>query len=329
MNMKEKIPIVVLVFTLFTYRLLAHEGRVTVRAVDESGLPIASAKVELQFTLAGLPGAGWGDYQINNIYGVTDTNGICTLTGKGDQPTASAGVFKEGYYGESAGVTFTNTLLGRWQLWNPTIEVVLKKIGVQVPMYARKIWKKDIPAQGKPVGFDLMVGDWIVPYGKGEMADFLFQLDIGPTETITTHFGPHKLFDNKLTIHFSNDGDGIQSAVAYPHGGLRLSRQAPLESFEPSLVKRVYRDDINKMPQTNIQSDANYFFRVRTKRVSNGNITSALYGKIHGDFDNEFQRGKLTFTYYLNSEPNSRNMEFDPKKNLFKNLKPLEQVTAP
>jgi hypothetical protein len=30
-----------------------------------------------------------------------------------------------------------------------------------------------------------------------------------------------------------------------------------------------------------------------------------------------------------NPEPNSRNMEFDPKQNLFKNLKPLEQVAAP
>ena len=32
---------------------------------------------------------------------------------------------------------------------------------------------------------------------------------------------------------------------------------------------------------------------------------------------------------YLNPEPNSRNMEFDPKQNLFKNLPPLERVTAP
>jgi hypothetical protein len=28
-------------------------------------------------------------------------------------------------------------------------------------------------------------------------------------------------------------------------------------------------------------------------------------------------------------ETNLRNMEFDPKQNLFKNLKPLEQIAAP
>ena len=30
-----------------------------------------------------------------------------------------------------------------------------------------------------------------------------------------------------------------------------------------------------------------------------------------------------------NPEPNSRNMEFDPKRNLFINLKPSEQVFMP
>jgi hypothetical protein len=62
---------------------------------------------------------------------------------------------------------------------------------------------------------------------------------------------------------------------------------------------------------------------------ASGNVTSALYGKIYGDFSQDIGNDAVRFTYYLNPEPNSRNMEFDPKQNLFKNLPPLEQVTAP
>jgi hypothetical protein len=38
---------------------------------------------------------------------------------------------------------------------------------------------------------------------------------------------------------------------------------------------------------------------------------------------------EVGFTYYLNPMPNDRNVEFDPKRNLFTNLKPEEQVAAP
>ena len=37
----------------------------------------------------------------------------------------------------------------------------------------------------------------------------------------------------------------------------------------------------------------------------------------------------IGFAYYLNPTPNDRNIEFDPKRNLFTNLKTEEQVTAP
>ena len=65
----------------------------------------------------------------------------------------------------------------------------------------------------------------------------------------------------------------------------------------------------------------NYYFRVRTKVDDGGNIVSAYYGKIYGDF--------MQFSYYLNPTPNSRNVEFDPKRNLMTHLKFDEGVSAP
>jgi hypothetical protein len=65
----------------------------------------------------------------------------------------------------------------------------------------------------------------------------------------------------------------------------------------------------------------NYFFRVRTVLDENGNVKSAQYGKIYGDF--------MQFRYYFNPTPNSRNIEFDPKHNLLSGLQSFEQVSAP
>jgi hypothetical protein len=64
-----------------------------------------------------------------------------------------------------------------------------------------------------------------------------------------------------------------------------------------------------------------------------GNVKSALYGKIPGNF--RFYAGTkaptsgMGFDYYLNPTPNDRNVEFDPKRNLITALKPLEGVSEP
>jgi len=51
-------------------------------------------------------------------------------------------------------------------------------------------------------------------------------------------------------------------------------------------------------------------------------VTNALYGQIHGHING-------CFGYDLNPTPNDRNVEFDPKRNLFKDLRPSEQVREP
>ena len=63
-----------------------------------------------------------------------------------------------------------------------------------------------------------------------------------------------------------------------------------------------------------------------------GNILHALYGKIHGAFRITGvlrDEARLSFTYYLNPTDKDRNLEFDPSRNLFKELKSTEQVKEP
>ena len=75
-----------------------------------------------------------------------------------------------------------------------------------------------------------------------------------------------------------------------------------------------------------------YALRVRTVLDERGQVVSALYGKIYDTieyFPVESKTAKLRFTYYLNPVPNDRGMEFDPKRNLFTNLKSDERVSTP
>jgi len=48
-----------------------------------------------------------------------------------------------------------------------------------------------------------------------------------------------------------------------------------------------------------------------------GKIISANYAKVMGDFRLDARHGGVGFTYYFNPTPNDRNLEFDPKQNLF------------
>jgi hypothetical protein len=329
-NMKLKT--IGIIATFLAFGLYGQEAKITVHVTDESGLAISNAQISAGFSFAPKGSGGWGASGENHVNGVTDSNGICAITGNGNGGDVGISIVKEGYYGTTGfGVIFTNLdfILHRWQPWNPTIEVVLQKRGVQVPMYARRVDEIKIPGGDKPVGFDLEIGDWVAPYGKGETADFLFKYESKPEPTVPVREIPP--YDVTLTVSFSNDGDGIQSVFVPTrggHSGLRLPRQAPADGYEPVLIKHEAKERGQKA-YSDFRDDQNYFFRVRTKKDARGNIVSALYGKIYGDFNHAAAGGKLTFTYYLNPEPNSLNMEFDPKQNLFKNLEPMEQVSAP
>lgn len=311
----------------------APEAMFTVRVTDEMGSVITNAEVHAGFVESIKPGWGWGGGKETRWKGKTDTNGLCVITAmcEGEAGIAAG---KDGYYWSSGyKVRFTNfvgTVAKRWQPWNPVVDVVLKRIGNPIPMYARSTREMNIPVEAEAVGFDLIKADWVAPHGRGVVVDFLFRLDRAPSRVVSTRYGDLELYDVALLVSFPNEGDGIQSVTVPIRGGrsnLRLPATAPESGYASNLVKRVAREQ-DKQPFSNIAEGGNYFFRVRTKKDETGKIVSSLYGKIYGDI--RFGRdGVIQFLYYLNPTPNDRNMEFDPAKNLFNNLSSLEEVREP
>jgi hypothetical protein len=230
-----------------------------------------------------------------------------------------------GYYGTHEDYQFKNTNGGKWQPWNPTLNVVVKPILNPIPMYARAFGKNPdpiLPKLNTPIGFDLEAADFVAPYGKGTSSDLIFNLsNQGSTN------GIQKPTDIALTISFPNKGDGIQSVIGPPRNqgsALRLPRYAPASGYENNLTQTMSQLRVHGL----LNEGQNYFYRVRTVLDEQGNVKSTLYGKIAGPIQ-FWNNGGIVFTYYLNPTPNDRNMEFDPNKNLFQNLSIIQQVKAP
>jgi hypothetical protein len=298
-------------------------ARITLCASDEEGKSISNAAVRVGFD-EGTP--HWGGGKVVEVKGTTNSEGC--FSGEGHSVDRMGGqVEKDGYYaGLSESVKFRDVVAGRWQPWNPTLKVVLKKVIRPIPMYARLKFMTQIPVLDQPIGFDLIEADWVAPYGRGKSSDFVFG--------IIKRVRSFNDFGAELTVSFPNKGDGIQEMridASRASSELRSAQIAPHQEYVDRLVFREGNSrDGGEYGMKN--EEKNYYFRVRTVMDDRGDIVSALYGKIYDGieyFPVESKTAKVRFTYYVNPTPNDRGMEFDRKHNLFTNLKEVDQPNAP
>jgi len=319
--MRELWMSVVLFMLVASMTLAESEARFTVHVKDDLGNNVTGIVVGATTFLKHIPGEGFGTAKHRSLKLATDTNGLATFSMpciSGEISFATKHDFPGYYWDRGHKIRFKNET-GRWQPWNPTVELKVKRIVNPIPLYTKTVVldkSSRIAEFGKPIGFDLLKADWVKPYGNGEEADLVFTINVKLGGMTREKFG-HQIHDSSFHVGFSNDGDGIQSVYAEPNKGsvLRLPRLAPEQGYETNLLRRAYRRKDSAHRER--RDDQNYFFRVRTKKDEEGNIASALYGKIHGEFDWDWT-GYLRFSYYLNPTPNDRNLEFDGKNNLFK-----------
>lgn len=313
---KLRIIVFVAIVAWFLWAKLPPLAKVTLRVVDENDVPVKDAHIELCFK--------HGCLTKEAIKGVTDKYGLFSHIGWCWDGNVGGGVGLNGYYGSAFGYRFYPRKQLYLSPWNKEIKVVLRPIVNPVPMYVRNHTFL-FPALNKNLGFDLMEADWLPPYGNGSHADFILRVE--------RIYKDIDNFDATLTMTFSNPNDGIQVIkddweTNYRTGSrYRLPRNAPVDGYQSTFVKRVSagvygtrkaKDDVS-----------NYVFRVRSEN-ENGTIKRAMYGKILGDirFGPVGENGGFEMHYYLNPDY-TRNLEFDPKRNLFANLPEVEGVRLP
>lgn len=283
---------------LFALRACADTVNVPLQVVDQNGQPVAKALLE----------SDSGDKKLS------DENGKAHLS-------VRKRTFYNRFYAKKDGFYPTETDSEHSPLAkdfdaSKLIKIQIKKIKDPIPMYAKSLTAEQgdllkMPScDGKSYGYDFVIGDWVAPEGKGVVSDFIFKFE---GEFRDEPYGRLASYDHKFSITFSNDHDGIiawegTSEAGRKYGSeLASDYEAPKEGYQDTWVQRTWKEK-GGYHQTTSNMDRNFYFRVRTKVDEKGNIISAHYGKIYGDF--------MSFIYYLNPTPNDRNVEFDPKRNL-------------
>ncbi len=283
------------------------------------------AKVDITFVIS-----TFNNPIIENTEAVSDANGVVSAEGKCDGEVAF-GVEKAGFYHYQGYYHFQKRADGQWQPWNSSLDAVLKKVIQPVALYARKI-DIELPCDAYPVGYDLVVGDWVEPYGRGKNADLDLRVDrklIDETD-----------YDATLQLSFSNPGDGIlpvpapAAANSRSDSVLLLPQLAPTAGYLPQYVwnfsgrSRIKamraafaaHKPVPKKPEP-APDNLGYFFRVRTVLDAQGHVLQTMYGKVQREFKlfpglYGTAHASVGFTYYLNPS-GQPNLEFDTAHNLF------------
>ncbi len=311
----------------------APSVRLTVHVITADGQPVSGIGIGVGGGLS----TPDGQYP-SKANGFTDTKGNFTATIACRDGIVGAFARGHGYYEAKvdtfrlyrlgqAGMEAKNAMrTGRWDPWERIIDVVIKPVTNPVPMYAKRVACL-LPAKDAWLGYDLQKGDWLPPYGHGEQADFEF--------IYQGHVESNLNYDGKLSLRFPGAGNGIQAFAQDQtvSSEFRMPYEAPQDGYAASWSWRNARTTENKPGAISTFVDEkflgrNFIFRVRSILDSRGNIIRANYGKIHGPFlldprgDNDC--GYVEFIYYYNPDV-SRNLEFDPKRNLFRD----QNVRAP
>lgn len=335
--MKSKILLPFLILLVSQTVSALPTAKITIKVIDEQGNAIQGARTGIGFRVPN------GHDGKTRVTGLTDSAGL--FTGEGE--TISNFTFsakKEGYYAtghEFYDFTDVTGFYGfrKYEPWNPTLTLVLKKIINPIAMYAvrtsggREGDYPEMPVIGEFVGFDLVTNDWVVPYGLGTHRDFLFKVDAARSTS-------NRDYDVTFTLKFSNLGDGLVKYTPDTSKGesaLRLPHHAPVLGYEAEYVQHHEGKpgEIKIGVSGDPNFDNNYFFRVRTELDDEGNVVGGLYGKIHGPIELgnyawlHIEKPYLSFNYCLKPNNNDINIEYDPEKNLFKGVPDRLKVSQP
>lgn len=308
--MKAKHDIIFMIFILFfqvsfSYALELPEAKVTAKVIDENGKPISGEEVAIAFQMLKTTENGRESVLLK---GFTDASGSFTAA-HATTGIIACRITKDGYYKSYAEYRFARSDKGRWQPWNPQVELVFRRIEKPVPMYIKEL-DIEIPITGKEVGFDLIEYDWVPPHGKGKHSDFIFKLD--------KKFKSRDEFDATLTVTFSDKFDGIQAVKENLRYGstFKLPRYAPKGGYQKKLTLSK-KTSPGKPITDDYGADNNYVFRVRSED-KDGKFYRAMYGKILGEIRFDPMMSKtayVLFEYYLNPDY-TKNLEHG--QNLFK-----------
>ncbi len=339
------IMILCLLFLLNPFCALAHSASYTLHVVDsETGQALRNIPCETIFTTHT---GNWNDMSRGRLeQGVTNADGDFRFKGESDVSHVTFSIHTEGvaYYPvirkrlEFSGVS--GVLSRHWEPYDSIVTVRLQRVEHPIPLFVKRVELRDyergiggFDGTNSVLRFDLMKGDWLPPYGKGEVADMAISSRIKITGTGKfrkpyPEFGWSKMDFYMMKNECSLQGaDGIGEVMSDPKAGIKI-RDVSKEIIGCSVlrvsgVRQMFERNGKDWYTQNFNDQSPgrcYTFRIRTRRNDKGELVEAYYGKIYGDFEFEGDDKKgligVKFLYYLNPKSLDRNLEWDMKTNL-------------
>lgn len=289
--------------------------KATLHVVNLDGSSIPQAAIDINLALNGA----------RPVRGMTDGEGLFTAEGKLQEELIYC-VSKEGYYRTRSKFLFRDLGIisiqnGRWLPWNPTFRVTLKDVRHPVPLCARR-FEAAMPADTNSLGFDFIAGDWVSPYGKGAHADMVY--------TFSENRKDRANYDLSITLSFPGESNGFYMRKKDQYSDLISDHQAAPSGYRPERSFRLQRVNGKYVCEERISRDDYLVFRVGRAREGGDGPQNQYFGKLYGPLDVPHKITRVfSLTYYFNPTPNDRNIEYAPRHNLLKGLKPTEEVYDP
>ena len=334
--------------------LKADIARFSVVVLDfEEGFPISNATVRANFS----EDIGWRAWTESPrpyvAIETTDKQGQCALKGKTNCGRVACWVSKppKNYYGGNVwGRRYKEkSILGVWQPDNLVVTLRLQRVEHPIPLWVKKADLRNFEngiggfdGTNSIVRFDFLKGDWLPPYGKGEVADVEFKSTLKIKGKAWFSFGQRKydwvyFYNLGTELVCLNKDDGFSVFAPEPCFGIKIrnaevapkTRRLDLINIGRNQKFHKNGEDWDCQNYKDNYSERNISFRIRSKYDEKGNLKEAYYGKIYGDFEIEGDEKKgvtrISFLYYLNPASLDRNLEWDMKNNLCPNPGSLSQ----
>jgi len=222
------------------------------------------------------------------------------------------------------------------------VKLILPRILNPIPLFAKDGFWTRIPSAGTWYGFDFEAADWVVPHGKGKRVDVLFRYTsnfrgwnddvVDPLQrekmmaetkardsrvkeewSFEKFKGENGKWEGVLQVAFPGKEEGAVEQKFIEYSQMKMTHLAPVGGYLSTLE---FSTNTYSSPQ--FRHDVGFFLRTRVQLDKAANIISANYCKIHEDIVFNPSNGEIHFTYYYNPVPNDRNLEFNPKDNLFR-----------
>lgn len=311
-------PMLILAAFSFWSALFGYEAKM--RVVDDTGAPVQGAAVAIEFV-------GPRQEQSVTHRGTTGKEG--TFSAKGQS-------LLEVYMEAKKTAHYDARVYGLSPKKDHDLVVVIPRVLNPVPLYAsdsrlgRSGRALHFLVQNEWLSFDFEIGDWVSPRGKGKIADIRFKFgnefkgwkhsekELEHSRKVNSQLTEKEFkdfygkWDATLDISFPGEKEGLfEETLFLSYSQMKLPHTAPVEGYIPT-----WRYTSNSYSPRTARENVGFFLRTRVKLDEKGKIVSANYAKVVGDFQLD-ARGFVMFGYYFNPTANDRNLEFDPKKNLF------------